>query len=223
MVNHVHASTDVNSLRYEAAGADMPFFTAFLNDFDVNLSKYTSYMMQNHITLPQAVADYYYHLAPLATDIDLQSDIAQTFPFTEFQTFVTVFPWYSSLLSDADATTLLLPDDFVTKEVNPTHINSSKPSKSSNTAVETTSSVSRDIGSIRSSSTSPSSIVSTTEPTSVPTTSSSTFISEAVRSSSSSTKAVTTTSNVSSKNDSTSHHSVFPLYMCILLSILSWI
>lgn len=105
---------DALSLRSDAAKYDMPFFTAFLNDFDTDIGKYTSFMMENHITLPQAIADYYYHLATITSDINLESDIVQTFPFTVFQTFVTIFPWYSSLLKEANLTTLYLPNDFVT-------------------------------------------------------------------------------------------------------------
>ncbi|CAL9728384.1 A-factor barrier protein 1 [Monosporozyma unispora] len=125
------AQNAVDPLRNEAAKDDMSFFTAFLNDFDVNLAKYTSYMMQHHITLPQAVADYYYHLAPMTTDIDLQSDIAQTFPFTEFQTFVTVFPWYSSLLSNAGVSTIYLPDYYKTMKVSAHASSSVTPSTKS--------------------------------------------------------------------------------------------
>ncbi|CCK68258.1 Afb1p KNAG_0A05960 [Huiozyma naganishii CBS 8797] len=104
------------SARSMAADVDMPFFTAFLNDFGSNFQVYTSYMVQNDITLPQAVVNYYYHLAPMTTDIDLKSDIISQFPFTEFQVFITKFPWYSSLLSEASLSTIYLPQHFITNE-----------------------------------------------------------------------------------------------------------
>ncbi|CCD24993.1 Afb1p NDAI_0E01770 [Naumovozyma dairenensis CBS 421] len=106
-------SAQMVSARSEAANVDMPFFMAFLDDFGSQLPQYTSYMAQNHFTLPQAIADYYYHIAFLPDTADLQADIANTFPFNQFQTFITAFPWYSSLLSHASVSTIYLPEDFI--------------------------------------------------------------------------------------------------------------
>ncbi|CAI4045809.1 hypothetical protein SKDZ_12G0940 [Saccharomyces kudriavzevii ZP591] len=119
------------SARSAAAGADMAFFMEFLNDFDTAFPQYTSYMMQNRLTLPQAVADYYYHMAALGSTADLQSDIAQSFPFTQFQTFITAFPWYTSLLNKASVTTIYLPQHFITDDTQPTMTNSSYASQTS--------------------------------------------------------------------------------------------
>lgn len=124
-------SDDDTFARSAAADADMAFFMEFLNDFDTAFPQYTSYMMQNHLTLPQAVADYYYHMVDLTSTADLQSDIAQSFPFTQFQTFITGFPWYTSLLNKASATTIYLPQHFITDETEATMTNSSYISQTS--------------------------------------------------------------------------------------------
>ncbi|CAI5101102.1 BTE_HP_G0109140.mRNA.1.CDS.1 [Saccharomyces cerevisiae] len=123
------SSNDDTLARSAAADADMAFFMEFLNDFDTAFPQYTSYMMQNHLTLPQPVADYYYHMVDLASTADLQSDIAQSFPFTQFQTFITAFPWYTSLLNKASATTIYLPQHFITGETEATMTNSSYASQ----------------------------------------------------------------------------------------------
>ncbi|KAL3232646.1 hypothetical protein RNJ44_04562 [Nakaseomyces bracarensis] len=79
------------------------------------MPEYTSYMIQNHLTFPQDVADYYNHLAFLPSTADLESDIIRYFPFTPFQTFVTAFPWYTSILSKAGKPRMYLPEDFITQ------------------------------------------------------------------------------------------------------------
>lgn len=99
--------------RSSAAEADLPFLTVFAEDLNSNLPAYTSFMASNDMTLPQAVADYYFHLMQLSQTADLQKDVASSFPFTQFQTFVTNFPWYDSLLQRASVSTLYVPQDFV--------------------------------------------------------------------------------------------------------------
>ncbi|SMN18821.1 similar to Saccharomyces cerevisiae YLR040C Putative protein of unknown function [Maudiozyma saulgeensis] len=116
LINSVTASTisdDQYLYRSMAEEKDFKFFIAFLNDFDTNYPSYTSYMIENKLKLPQQVADYYNHLAKLPSTIDLELDIINSFPYTEFQTFVTNFPWYSSLLKQGDITTMYLPRDFI--------------------------------------------------------------------------------------------------------------
>lgn len=59
----------------------------FFSDFDINLGKYTSVMMEKRITLRKASLNYYYNLTLIYTDINLELDITQSFPFTVFQSF----------------------------------------------------------------------------------------------------------------------------------------
>ena len=106
------ATLDEEQIRSMAAEQDLSFFSAFLSDFGSNYQSYTSYMAENSMRLPQEVMDYYNHLAQLPQTADLQQDIASSFPFTQFQTFVTEFPWYTSLLEDAGASTIYMPEYF---------------------------------------------------------------------------------------------------------------
>ena len=106
----------LSSAKQEAAAADLQFFIEFLDDFNVNLVSYTSYMNEAKMTLPQDVANYYYHLKSVTETTQLLDDLATSFPFTEFKTFITAFPWYSSILSEASATDFYVPDDFITQQ-----------------------------------------------------------------------------------------------------------
>lgn len=234
-LSHAAAQKSEDIFRNEAAKADMPFFEAFLNDFDVNLPQYTSYMMQHHITLPQAIADYYYHLAPMATDIDLQSDIAQTFPFTEFQTFVTVFPWYSSLLSDAGVSTIYLPDYYKSIKVNAVTTSAEAPSSRLAIVRSTTSqeTITVSTSNARTSTKISSSLTETGTSSEIPASShppssSSSSSSHSTKKISKATKLATSSKSTqasvttSSKNGSNiMKQSLLSLYICIVLGILN--
>ncbi|CCF58863.1 hypothetical protein KAFR_0F02660 [Kazachstania africana CBS 2517] len=131
--------------RQEAAKADMAFFMVFLEDFQINYDSYTSYMIDNHVTLPQAVANYYFRLELDSTvEANLLSDIAYTFPFTQFQSFITRFPWYSSLLADAGATTMCLPEYYVTKDMGSNSTISAIAESSSSITITSSTSISND-------------------------------------------------------------------------------
>lgn len=131
--------------RSMAESKDFNFFMAFLDDFDQNFPVYTSYMVANKLKLPQEVADYYNHLAKLPSTANLEEDIINSFPYTEFQTFVTNFPWYTSLLKEGDITTMYLPRDFGSVSVTQGQSTTSSNQSSNGTISET--------GSISSSST----------------------------------------------------------------------
>ncbi|CCE64053.1 hypothetical protein TPHA_0G02170 [Tetrapisispora phaffii CBS 4417] len=96
-----------------AASADYEFILTFLENIDNELGSYKSYLDANKNTLPQKVLNYYYHLASIQSSINLTSDFANEFPFTVFQTFITQFPWYSLMLSEASISTFYLPEDFI--------------------------------------------------------------------------------------------------------------
>lgn len=150
---------DVSQYQYRsmAESKDFNFFMAFLNDFDKNFPVYTSYMVANKLRLPQQVADYYNHLAKLPSTVNLEDDIINSFPYTEFQTFVTNFPWYTSLLKEGDITTMYLPRDFESISVNPgktTATATATADKSSNGTISGTGSASTtEISSTKTSST----------------------------------------------------------------------
>lgn len=97
-----------------AASKDYSFFLGFINDFNTRYEDYVSYMRKEKINLPQKLANYYNRLAAFKSSINLQDDIASTFPFEEFNTFITNFPWYSSLLDESGVTTIIMPEQVIT-------------------------------------------------------------------------------------------------------------
>lgn len=106
--------TVISSAQSAAAAADAPIFIEFLSDFATNMNSYTSYMNSNKMTLPQDVANYYFHISDISETSKLQQDLATSFPFSNFKTFITAFPWYESILSRASASTFYVPQDFIT-------------------------------------------------------------------------------------------------------------
>lgn len=131
---------DSDSLRSDAARADISFFSVFLQDFKSNMDSYTSYLGAHDKTMPQEVADYYYHIAKLPNSADLEKDIASSLPFSQFRTFIADFPWYSTLLSKAHKTSMMLPQDFAAKEASHGSISPSVHPRSSSKSVTSVSS-----------------------------------------------------------------------------------
>lgn len=108
------SSMTASSAQLAAASANMGFYSIFFFDYNYNQPQYSSYMSQHSMTLPQDVKNYFFHLQALPGTADLAEDVAENFPFTTFNTFISAFPWYSTLLSDASMSTLYLPQYFVT-------------------------------------------------------------------------------------------------------------
>ncbi|KAL2709982.1 Afb1 [Kluyveromyces marxianus] len=110
------SSQALNQAKQEAASADINFFIGFISDFNANQKSYTSYMKEAQMTMPQDIADYYFHLQQVTESTQLLEDIATSFPFSDFKTFITAVPWYTQLLSQASITQFYVPDDFMTKQ-----------------------------------------------------------------------------------------------------------
>lgn len=106
-------SAQLESAQSAAASADMGFFSVFFFDFNLNQQAYSSFMSENNMPLPQEVESYFVHLGGLSSTVNLEQDVALNFPFTPFKTFITAFPWYSTLLSEASISTLYLPQNFL--------------------------------------------------------------------------------------------------------------
>lgn len=103
-------TVDLDQAAELAADYDSPFIVYFIDDFSYNFDAYSSYMELNSIEVPTSLFNYYLEIAS-ETDYSFTSNLATQFPFEEFQTFITEFPWYSSLLSEADMTTIIAPVD----------------------------------------------------------------------------------------------------------------
>lgn len=95
-----------------AAQEDLAVLAVFMEDFKTNHDSYTSYLESNKLLLPETILQYYNHVTKLGSTVNIEEDIASSFPFTQFQTFMTLIPWYTSILKEAGATTFYVPDDF---------------------------------------------------------------------------------------------------------------
>ncbi|GME77974.1 unnamed protein product [Ambrosiozyma monospora] len=86
----------------------------FISDLNANYASYTSYMDSNNMQFPEDLVQFVYDLNQFTDAIQQNSYFVESFPITEFYTYFTAFPWYSSLLSEAGASTFYMPDDFST-------------------------------------------------------------------------------------------------------------
>ncbi|ODQ79568.1 hypothetical protein BABINDRAFT_23478, partial [Babjeviella inositovora NRRL Y-12698] len=92
----------------QAVAYDASFISYFLLDFDFNNDRYTSYMKDNGLKYPQTLIQY-------IVDQQGQTDLTKAldaFPFTQFRTYITAFPWYNSLLGKGSITEFKVPGDF---------------------------------------------------------------------------------------------------------------
>lgn len=90
----------------------------FIEDAIINIAEdygqYTSYMAKHNMEFPQALMQFYVYMTA-ETDSDFPTSLfASQFPFTDFYTYITAFPWYTSLLEEAGATTFYLPEHYAT-------------------------------------------------------------------------------------------------------------
>ncbi|ODV87247.1 hypothetical protein CANARDRAFT_190154, partial [[Candida] arabinofermentans NRRL YB-2248] len=69
------------------------------------------------LDFPQDLLQFYVDLSDETGTEFPTSLFLSRFPFTEFQTFASALPWYTSLLKEAQASTFYLPSDFVTEAV----------------------------------------------------------------------------------------------------------
>ncbi|KAL6948848.1 hypothetical protein ACO0QE_001323 [Hanseniaspora vineae] len=110
-------STQLLNPTQEAALADYPLVSAFVSNLGVStgylLQDYQSYATAASTQIPAEVLNYFQIIEAVSDYQELQSQMIKTFPFQGFQSFITIFPWYSTLLQEAQMTTYYLPKDFV--------------------------------------------------------------------------------------------------------------
>lgn len=98
---------------------EQAFLEDVVQDLGLNYQKYTSYMEERKIEFPQSLMQFYVYLTG-ATETDFPTSLfAASFPFTPFYTYITAFPWYNSLLSQAGMKTFYLPNHYATIEEEP--------------------------------------------------------------------------------------------------------
>jgi len=110
-------------------------------DIAENYSQYTSYMAVKNMEFPQELMQFYVYMTA-ETDSDFPTTLfAARFPFTEFYSYITAFPWYSSLLQEAGATTFYLPEHYAT--VPKTSSRSTPATESSDTSSQPTAGITK--------------------------------------------------------------------------------
>ncbi|GMG21215.1 unnamed protein product [Ambrosiozyma monospora] len=87
---------------------------AFISDLNSNYASYTSYMDSNNMQFPAKLVQFMYDLNQMTDEIQQNSYFVENFPITDFYTYFTAFPWYSSVLSDVGVSTFYMPSDFST-------------------------------------------------------------------------------------------------------------
>ncbi|KAG7827719.1 hypothetical protein KL920_004482 [Ogataea angusta] len=90
----------------------------FLNDFASRFDDYTSYMNSAGIPFPGSLVQFYMNVEQASTNqAAVTSMLVSDFPMSEFKTYISVFPWYSSLLSAGGESTIYVTEDVVSKTV----------------------------------------------------------------------------------------------------------
>ncbi|CDK28699.1 unnamed protein product [Kuraishia capsulata CBS 1993] len=120
-------SEDTEEAKTLAAEYDFDFLVAFLNDFSSNIARYTSYMVDNSMTYPRQLVQFYNDVYTY-TDYGFTTLVPDQFPFSEFQTFISEFPWYTTLLKEGDITAFAVPADYLTTDVTTSTSESSESS-----------------------------------------------------------------------------------------------
>ncbi|KAH3659836.1 uncharacterized protein OGAPODRAFT_77997 [Ogataea polymorpha] len=109
------ASADARKLVFSANAGVLQ---VFLNDFASRFDDYTSYMNSAKIPFPGSLVQFYMNVEQASTDqAAVTSMLVNDFPMSEFKTYISVFPWYSSLLSAGGDSTIYLTEDLVSKTV----------------------------------------------------------------------------------------------------------
>ncbi|OEJ88477.1 hypothetical protein AWRI3579_g966 [Hanseniaspora osmophila] len=107
-----------------AALADYPLVSAFVSNLGVStgylLQDYQSYATAVSTQIPNEVLNYFQIIEAVSDYQELQREMLKTFPFQGFQSFIAIFPWYSTLLQEAQMTTYYLPQDFASSSASTT-------------------------------------------------------------------------------------------------------
>lgn len=130
------------------------FIYTVMLDAATDMGKYSSVMYEKNIEIPQNLLQFIvkintYEISAFPTSIFISS-----FPFEDFKTFVTNFPWMSDYLSSCSMTEFKVPSEYsvitttlhggeasvATNNVSPTAASSIAPSTSSITSVSSVSS-----------------------------------------------------------------------------------
>ncbi|KAH3670503.1 hypothetical protein OGAPHI_001018 [Ogataea philodendri] len=101
-----------------AYSMDSGVIEAFLEDFGSRYQDYTAYMDSANMAFPGTLVEFYMEAQQQTTDTaKLSSLLANDFPMSDFKTYISAFPWYTSLLDRAGESTLYGTEDLASKTV----------------------------------------------------------------------------------------------------------
>lgn len=98
-----------------AAKADLGIILAFLSDFGLDKDVYDSFLEEHHLTFPQSLMNFYGSIHTKQFD-EITEELSTNFPFSDFGTFVTAFPWYSELVQEVSAGGYYLPQQITSSD-----------------------------------------------------------------------------------------------------------
>jgi hypothetical protein len=104
----------LSSASSRALQSDATLIYNVLMDLNTQYTSYLKYMDSNGMHFPAEINQYMVKIQTINDESSLMAAIkTMSFPFSEFQTMMTVFPWYSSIMSNAVVTTFYEPSDFL--------------------------------------------------------------------------------------------------------------
>ncbi|CAI8501783.1 unnamed protein product [Pichia kudriavzevii] len=115
------SSTEIITTTLDSAGEKTAavveqedFIKAIMRDALASQDKYASVMTEKSMEVPPELLQFLLALDNVEITDFPTASFADHFPFDEFATFVTNFPWYSSYLTENGLTSFKQPSDFST-------------------------------------------------------------------------------------------------------------
>lgn len=107
-------TTTLNSQQERSAAIvdQESFIQAVLLDAATNYDEYTSIMLSKSIQFPPALMQFLVELDTYQLSEFPTSVYTSDFPFTDFQTFITNFPWIEGYMSQYSMSTFKVPSDY---------------------------------------------------------------------------------------------------------------
>lgn len=165
--NEVITVTNTNTMseRSLAIVEQEAFIQTVLLDALQDTGKYYDLINDKNIEFPPALMQFYAQLNTYPANSFPTSLFVQSFPFNEFQTFITNFPWVETYMEELSMTTFRGPDDYavmtVTKDADVT-VSSRATATAATGATSTVASVTQSTNTITTTSSNTSSSTSST-------------------------------------------------------------
>jgi hypothetical protein len=117
--NEVITVTNTNTMseRSMAIVEQEAFIQTVLLDALQDTGKYYDLINDKNIEFPPALMQFYAQLNTYPANSFPTSLFVQSFPFNEFQTFITNFPWVETYMEELSMTTFRGPDDYAVMTV----------------------------------------------------------------------------------------------------------